>query len=203
MDVVLATKNRKKIEEMKMILGVMGTVSRVYTLDDFPAYQDVEEDGDTFEKNAVKKAVFIYKYTGMTAIADDSGLEVDTLKGAPGVLSARYAGEPSDDRRNVEKLLEEMKDVPLSQRNARFVCCIALASSDEVKTFNGYVRGTITREPRGKKGFGYDPVFIPEGHVRTFAEMHEEEKNAISHRSRALKGLQKYLLEKRGYIRGF
>jgi XTP/dITP diphosphohydrolase len=203
MDVVLATKNRKKIEEMKMILGVMGTASRVYTLDDFPAYQDVKEDGNTFEENAVKKAVYIYQCTGMTAIADDSGLEVDALKGAPGVLSARYAGKSSDDRRNIEKLLEEMRDVPLNRRNSRFVCCIALASPDEVKTFHGYIRGTITREPRGKKGFGYDPVFIPEGHVRTFAEMDEGEKNAISHRSMALKELQKYLLEKRGYGGGF
>jgi XTP/dITP diphosphohydrolase len=135
----------------------------------------------------------------MTAIADDSGLEVDTLKGAPGVLSARYAGESSNDRRNIEKLLEEMRDVPLNRRNSRFVCCIALASPDEVKTFHGYIRGTITREPRGEMGFGYDPVFIPEGHVRTFAEMDEDEKNVISHRSMALKELQKYLLEKKGY----
>jgi XTP/dITP diphosphohydrolase len=199
MDVVLATKNRKKIEEMKMILGVMGTAPRVYTLDDFPAYQEVKEDGNTFEENAVKKAVYIYQSTGMTAIADDSGLEVEVLNKAPGVLSARYAGEFSDDRRNIEKLLEEMRGVPLNKRNSRFVCCIALACPDEVKTFNGYIQGTITREPRGEKGFGYDPVFIPEGHVRTFAEMDENEKNAISHRSMALKELQKYLLEKRGY----
>lgn len=203
MDIVLATKNRKKIEEIKKILNLMGIASRVYTLDDFPAYQDVKEDGDTFEANAVKKAEYISKSTGMTAIADDSGLEVDALDGTPGVLSARYAGESADDRANLEKLLNEIKDVPSEKKGARFVCCIAIASSKEVKTFFGYIRGRIGTEPKGKNGFGYDPVFYPEGYDRTFAEMSDKEKNAISHRAMALRELQKYLLEKSGYIRGF
>lgn len=203
MNIVLATKNRKKIEEIKKICGVMGTASRIYTLDDFPAYQDVVEDGDTFEANAVKKAEYIARCTGMTAVADDSGLEVDALNGEPGVFSARYAGEDADDRSNLEKLLHELKDVPPEERSARFVCCIAMASRDEVRTFFGYAEGTIGTEPRGENGFGYDPVFYPEGHKRTFAEMSDDEKNALSHRGAALRELQKYLLEKRGYIRGF
>ena len=203
MDIVLATKNRKKIEEIKKICSVMGTAARIYTLDDFPAFEDVVEDGRTFEENALKKAVAISRQTGMTAIADDSGLEVDALNGAPGVFSARYAGEHADDRANLEKLLLEMEDVPDGKRGGRFVCCIAMASREETKTFMGYVEGTIGREPRGDNGFGYDPVFYPKGHKRTFAEMSDREKNAMSHRAMALRELQKYLLEKRGYIRGF
>ncbi|NOZ68222.1 MAG: XTP/dITP diphosphatase [Deferribacteres bacterium] len=196
MEIVLATKNRKKIEEIKKICDTIGTDFKIYTLDDFPQYQDIEEDGDTFEANAVKKAVYISKRTGMTALADDSGLEVDALNGAPGVFSARYAGESADDRANLEKLLREMKNIPPEKRRARFVCCIAMASGDEVRTFHGYVEGVIGTEPRGENGFGYDPVFYPEGHDRTFAEMSDSEKNALSHRGAALRELQKYLLEK-------
>ncbi|UCD34807.1 MAG: XTP/dITP diphosphatase [Nitrospiraceae bacterium] len=203
MDIVLATKNRKKIEELKKILALMGTASRIFTLDDFPSFADVVEDGDTFEANAVKKAVRIAGDTGITALADDSGLEVDALGGAPGVYSARYAGEGADDRANLEKLLREMEHVPEGQRGARFVCSIAMAGGGEVKTFTGFVEGEIGRNPRGENGFGYDPVFYPKGHDRTFAEMSDREKNAISHRAMALRELQKYLLEKRGYIRGF
>jgi XTP/dITP diphosphohydrolase len=203
MDIVLATKNRKKIEEIKKICDVMGTASRIYTLDDFPDFEDVVEDGDTFEANAIKKAVQISKSTGMTAVADDSGIEVDALNGAPGVFSARYAGEDADDSANVEKLLHELKNVPDEKRGARFVCCIAMASAEEVKTFMGYVKGKIGTELKGENGFGYDPVFYPKDHKRTFAEMNDKEKNTMSHRAMALRELQKYLLEKRGYIRGF
>ena len=198
MDIVLATKNRKKIEEIKKICNVMGTATRIFTLDDFPAFEDVVEDGRTFEENAMKKALEVSRRTGMTALADDSGLEVDALNGAPGVFSARFAGEHADDRANLEKLLKEMEDLPEEKRAARFVCCIALASQDETKTFMGYVEGTIGREPKGDNGFGYDPVFYPKGHERTFAEMSDREKNSMSHRAMALRELQKYLLEKRG-----
>jgi XTP/dITP diphosphohydrolase len=187
MDAVLATKNRNKIKEIKKILGVMDTASRIYTLDDFPAFADI----------------IIAKATGMTAIADDSGLEVDALNGAPGIYSARFAGENADDVANNEKLLEEMKNVPDDKRTARFVCCIALASSEEVKTFTGYAEGKIGREPRGETGFGYDPLFYLKGYDKTFAEISGDKKNSISHRAMALRELQKYLLEKRGYIRGF
>ncbi len=197
MNIVLATKNKKKIEEIKRIIGATGAAIRIYTLDDFPAWDDVEEDGDTFEENAVKKALSIAEKTGMTAVADDSGLEVDALQGAPGIFSARYAGDGADDTANLEKLLYEMKDVPDNQRTARFVCCIALAEGGNVQTFMGYAEGIIGTGPRGENGFGYDPVFAPEGHDRTFAEMSDDEKNSMSHRARALKELQRYLKEKK------
>ncbi len=197
MDIVLATRNRKKIEEIKNILGRTGRAFRIFTLDGFPGCREVEEDGESFEANAVKKAVYISECTGMTAIADDSGLEAEALKGAPGVLSARYAGESADDRANFEKLLNEMRKVPGKNRNARFVCCIAMAFPDGgVKTFSGYVNGRIGTEPKGKNGFGYDPVFYPENSSRTFAEMNDNEKNSLSHRGMALRELQKYLKQR-------
>jgi XTP/dITP diphosphohydrolase len=199
MDIVLATRNKKKADEIKKIIkeGFAGTVPliKIFTLDDFPECPGIEEEGDTFKANAVKKAVYISRCTGMIAIADDSGLEVDALNGAPGVFSARYAGESADDRANVEKLLNEVKYIPYEKRGARFVCCIAVAfPNGDVKTFFGYVSGRIGTEPRGQKGFGYDPIFYPGGYDRTFAEMSEDEKNAISHRGKALRELRKYLL---------
>jgi XTP/dITP diphosphohydrolase len=196
MNIVLATRNKKKVEEIKKILGPMGTASKIYTLDDFPAVEDVVEDRDTFEANAVKKAREIAGATGMTALADDSGLEVDALDRAPGVYSARYAGDDADDRANNDKLLHALKDIPEEKRGAQFVCCIALASGKDIRTFTGYVKGRIGTEPRGASGFGYDPLFYPEGSNRTFAEMSDKEKNMISHRANALRELQKYLLDK-------
>jgi len=198
MDIVLATRNKKKIEEIRKILSDVISDENIctFTPDDFPGCPEVEEDGDSFEANAVKKAVYISKCSNMTAIADDSGLEVDALNGAPGVFSARYAGENAEDRTNCEKLLREMKDIPIEKRTARFVCCIALASVGNVQTFMGYAEGRIGTEERGKKGFGYDPLFYPAGQDRTFAEMSDSEKNALSHRGKALMALQKYLKEK-------
>jgi XTP/dITP diphosphohydrolase len=197
MDIVLATKNRKKIEEIKKILDVVENAPHILTLDDFPDFQDVVEDGETFEENAVKKAVAVSRSTGMAAVADDSGIEVDALIGSPGVFSARFAGDTADDRENLEKLLQELKAVPEEKRGARFVCCIALASGSDVKTFFGTIKGRIGTEPRGDKGFGYDPVFYPEGHDRTFAEMSDSEKNSMSHRGAALREFQKYVLDKK------
>jgi XTP/dITP diphosphohydrolase len=194
MDIVLATRNRNKVEEMRKILTAGEDQFSIYTLDDFPACNDVEEDGETFEENAVKKAVYIFKYTGKTSIADDSGLEVEALNGAPGIFSARYTGEFANDETNTRKLLEEMKSVPYKERRARFVCCIAVASAEGLKTFSGHVNGRIGTEKRGFKGFGYDPIFYPDGYEMTFAEMSDEEKNSISHRAIALGKLQKYLL---------
>ncbi|MBI5409521.1 MAG: XTP/dITP diphosphatase [Nitrospirae bacterium] len=200
MDIVLATRNKKKVEEIRKILEAAGVSFRIFTLDDFPKCPEVEEDGDTFEKNAVKKAVQISRCTGLTAVADDSGLEVEALNGAPGVFSARYAGENADDGANCEKLLHEMKDVPSDKRKARFVCCISMAFQDNVRTFFGYVEGRIGTEPHGEKGFGYDPLFYPGGSGSTFAEMEDHEKNAISHRAGALTALQKYLKEAGGEL---
>lgn len=194
MDIVLATRNKKKIEEMKRIIANLSISIR--TLDDFPGCPEVEEEGITFEENAVKKALTVAQYTGKPSIADDSGLEVYALNGAPGTLSARYAGGDANDRRNIEKLLFEMRSIADEKRGARFVCCIALAFPDgKVKTFTGYVEGRIGREPRGTHGFGYDPLFYPQGHGRTFAEITDNEKDALSHRGKALNELQKYLRE--------
>jgi len=194
MDIVLATRNKKKIEEMKRIIEDLSI--SVLTLDDFIGCPEVEEKGVTFEENAVKKAQTVARYTGKPSVADDSGLEVYVLNGDPGTLSARYAGEDADDRKNIEKLLFEMRSIADEQRGARFVCCIALAFPEgSVKTFSGYVEGMIGREPRGFQGFGYDPVFYPEGYNRTFAEMTADEKDALSHRGKALRKLQRYLHE--------
>lgn len=194
MDVVLATRNKKKIEEMKRIIEDLSI--SIQTLDDFIGCPEVEEEGVTFEENAVKKAQTVARYTGKPSVADDSGLEVYVLNGGPGTLSARYAGEDADDRKNIEKLLFEMRSIADEQRGARFVCCIALAFPEgSVKTFFGYVEGMIGREPRGFQGFGYDPVFYPEGYNRTFAEMTADEKDALSHRGKALRKLQRYLHE--------
>ncbi len=201
MELVLASRNRKKVEELKKIIescGLAGkdTTVTVRTPDEFPQCGDVEEDGDTFEANAVKKAVYIHECTKMISVADDSGIAADALGGAPGVFSARYAGEHANDQKNLQKLLKEMEGVPPEKRSARFVCCIALATPNGVKTFMGYVEGTIGTGPRGENGFGYDPVFYPTGHNRTFAEMSDQEKNSMSHRGRALEELKKYIKAK-------
>jgi len=193
MDIVLATRNKKKIEEIKRITADLPI--SVLSLDNFPDCPETMEDRDTFEGNAIKKASEICYCTGKPALADDSGLEVDALGGAPGVFSARYAGSFSgNDVKNYEKLLEELKNVPDAKRGARFVCCMALAFPDgSVNTFIGYAKGCIAREPHGRQGFGYDPVFIPEGYNKTFAEMSGEEKDKLSHRGKSLEKLALFL----------
>ncbi|MEW6108162.1 MAG: XTP/dITP diphosphatase, partial [Nitrospirota bacterium] len=193
MKIVLATRNRKKVEEIRRMFT--GFHIRFLGLDSFPDCPEVAEDGKTFRANAVKKAVNISRNTGHPAIADDSGLEVKALGGEPGVFSARYAGEGADDQKNVKKLLQKMKNIKDEDRSARFVCCIAFALPDgKVKTFTGYVRGMIGKRQKGFNGFGYDPVFYPVGHNKTFAEMTDTEKDALSHRGRALRKLHKYLI---------
>jgi XTP/dITP diphosphohydrolase len=189
MEIVLATRNKKKIEEIKRITADLPI--RILSLDSFPDCPETIEDRDTFEGNAVKKANEACVCTGKPALADDSGLEVDALGGAPGVYSARYAGNAGgNDVRNYEKLLSELKNVPDGKRGARFVCCMALAFPDgTVKTFFGYAEGRIGHEPKGDTGFGYDPVFIPKGNKKTFAEMSGDEKDRLSHRGKALEKL--------------
>lgn len=192
MDIVLATKNRKKAVEMGRIFAGYGI--QFLTLDAFPGCPDVEEDGKTFRSNSLKKARVASRFTGCPAIADDSGLEVMALDKAPGVYSARYAGECATDSENVNKLLKEMKHLKCIDRKARFVCCIALVMPDgHYKTFTGYVSGVIGEKEKGSNGFGYDPLFYPEGHDRTFAEMSASEKDSMSHRGRALRKLHDYL----------
>lgn len=196
--IVLASNNQKKIKEIKQILK--GLQYEVYSLNDMNIDIDVEEDGVTFEENAEKKAKEIYKYLkakgeeNFIVLSDDSGLEVECLKGAPGVYSARYAGEHGNDYKNNIKLLEEMKDFKGKDRSARFVCVIALVNENgEVETVRGEVNGYILEELDTEDGFGYDPLFFYEGFNKTFHEASLEEKNAISHRGNALKKLKEVL----------
>jgi XTP/dITP diphosphohydrolase len=193
MTIVLATTNKKKVEEMKRMFA--GYNISFITLNSFPACPEVVEDGKTFRANALKKALAVSKFTGYPAVADDSGLEVKALGGAPGVFSARYAGDKARDIDNVRKLLREMRHLSSSTgREARFVCCIAFATPEgKYKTFTGYARGIIGQKQKGFNGFGYDPVFYPEGHARTFAEMTDLEKDRLSHRGRAMKKFYRYL----------
>jgi XTP/dITP diphosphohydrolase len=194
MRVVVASRNKKKIEEIRRLLE--GIDISLLSTDDFPHLEEVIEDGDTFEDNALKKARYVCKETGLPAIADDSGLEVKVLDGRPGVKSARYAGENATDEENVKKLLNEMKGIPPEKRQASFKCCIALVlPNGEEKIFNGQIDGWITEKPKGNLGFGYDPVFIPEGYEQTFAEMQSSEKDALSHRRKALDKLKQFLLK--------
>jgi len=183
MRIVIATRNPKKAAEMRSLLARPGLI--LETAAEYPNGPEVVEDGATFEANAIHKAVAWARATGHWALADDSGLEVDVLCGEPGVRSARYAGDDADDAANIRKLLLELEGE--TDRQARFRCVLALASPDgQVRTVEGTCEGRIATEPRGSGGFGYDPVFVPYGYDRTFAELPPEEKNKISHRARAL-----------------
>ena len=192
MEIVIATRNGKKVEEFRRILA--GTGVNIRTLEDFPDCPEVDEDMDTFTGNAIKKAAAVSEYTGMAAVSDDSGMEVYALGCAPGVKSARYAGDGASDLANVDKLLAEMRGLPEADRGGRFVCVIALALPGcRVETFEGIVEGVVAEEPAGKGGFGYDPVFRPDGIGKTFGEMNAEEKDALSHRRIALDRMGRYL----------
>jgi len=190
---VLASRNPKKRIELEALLS--GLPVTVLTLDDFPEVPDPVEDGRTFMENAEKKALFVAGRTGLPALADDSGLEVDALDGAPGVHSARYAGvnnRGTRDAANNRKLLEALRSVPAEQRTARFRCCVALAAPGRsagaviVGRAEGAVEGVILEEPRGKSGFGYDPLFYHPPSGCTFAELPADVKNRVSHRAQAL-----------------
>jgi len=193
MELVAATRNRKKLVELERILDGTGIVLK--GLEEYPDCPEVEETGETFAENSAMKALAVARHTGSPSLADDSGLVVDALSGAPGVRSARYAGEGASDTDNLNRLLSEMSGVPDSGRSARFVCVLALAWPDgKVEYFEGRVEGSIGHEPLGESGFGYDPVFVPEGHARTFAQMSAGEKDSMSHRGRALLKLRERLL---------
>lgn len=190
--VVLATQNRDKIREIRYILA--GVEVPFLTFEDFADWPDVEEEGATFKENALIKARAVAAFAGMRALADDSGLQVDYLEGEPGIHSARYAGPSGDYGANNRKLLAALEGVPRERRRARFVCWAALVSPKGAEhTAEGVIDGTILEQPRGPGGFGYDPVFVPEGMDRTMSELSEEEKNAMSHRTRALRKLIPYL----------
>lgn len=185
---VMATGNAHKLEEARAILG---TKAEVLSLKEAGFNDKLEETGETLEANAREKALLVYEATGADVIADDSGLEIEALNGAPGVYSARYAGEEATDADNRAKVLEQMKGQ--SNRKARFRTVICHVSRGNVRSFEGLVEGTILEAPRGEGGFGYDSLFQPVGFDKTFAEMSAEEKNSISHRGAALRALAAYL----------
>ncbi|NIM06817.1 MAG: RdgB/HAM1 family non-canonical purine NTP pyrophosphatase [Armatimonadetes bacterium] len=184
---LLATKNKHKVTELTAMLEAASIRVRVASLIDSPGLALPEETGDTMEENAKAKAQAAAKATGLISVADDSGLEVDALEGAPGIHSKRFAGDNATDPDRYGKLLSMLKGVPEEKRQARFRCCIAIAEPDkEPIVVEGICRGKIALSPAGEFGFGYDPVFIPEGMNCTMAQLHMEEKNRISHRFRAL-----------------
>jgi XTP/dITP diphosphohydrolase len=193
-DIVLATRNRHKGAEVAALLDGLGLTIR--TLDEFPQAPEVVENGTTCEANAVKKAREIAAATGLPAVADDTGLEVDALGGRPGVYAARYAGEQATYEDNCRKLIHELSGVPTGKRTARFITVAALAfPSDGVRVETGELRGMITEAPAGSKGFGYDPVFFVPDLGKTLAELSAEEKNRVSHRAKAFVQLRKLLQE--------
>ena len=190
MKLVFATNNRHKLDEVRAIVG---DKVEVLSLNDIGCHDDIPETADTLQGNALIKARYIHEKFGVDCFADDTGLEVEALDGAPGVYSARYAGEECDSEANMHKLLQNLTGK--SNRNAQFRTVIALIIKGEEKLFNGIVKGTITEEKRGDSGFGYDPVFVPEGFSESFAQMSGDMKNSISHRYRATLELSNYLKE--------
>ena len=184
MKLVFATNNSHKFKEARKILPLSITL---LTLDDIDCEDELPETGNTIQANAHQKALYVYEKFGENCFADDTGLEVLALDNRPGVYSARYAGPKADSSENIEKLLIEMRGV--TDRRAMFRTVIALIIDGKENYFEGQINGAITEEPRGDKGFGYDPVFIPDGSDKTFSEMGEEEKNKISHRGIALRKL--------------
>lgn len=183
--IVIATGNRNKLDEIKKLLQDLPL--KIVTIADYPGLEMPEEDQPTFRGNAAKKAETVASFSGEISLADDSGLEVEALEGRPGVYSARYAGKEGDYEANNRLLLEEMQGIPVEKRGARFIAVIAIAiPGDKTYFVQGTCSGRITDNPRGKGGFGYDPLFIYEPTGQTFAEMSSAKKNTISHRARAL-----------------
>ena len=188
MKLVFATNNKHKLEEVRAILG---NRIEVLSLNDIDCHDDIPETADTLEGNALIKARYIHEKFGVDCFADDTGLEVEALGGEPGVYSARYAGEDCNPEANMHKLLQNLTGK--NNRNAQFRTVIALIIKGEEKLFNGIVKGTISNRKMGDAGFGYDPIFIPEGFSESFAQMTSDMKNSISHRYRATEELSKYL----------
>lgn len=191
MKICFASNNRHKLEEIREKLA--GSFLEIIPLEETGITEDIPETGDTLTDNAFQKARYVYERTGLFCFADDSGLEVSALGGAPGVYSARYAGPQRDANDNMDKLLHELDGK--TDRSAAFKTVIALLHPSGDYAFEGEIRGTILREKRGDKGFGYDPLFVPDGHDRTFAEMDNAAKNRISHRALAVEKLVAFLLE--------
>jgi XTP/dITP diphosphohydrolase len=190
MRLVLATANPHKVVELSRILEASHVDVALASLSEFPGAPAVAETGATFAENALLKAHAIAQFTGLPAVADDSGLCVDALNGMPGVLSARWSGDHGDDAANLHLLLAQISDVPDDRRGAQFVCAAVLARPDGLEQVSeGRVTGRLIREPRGSNGFGYDPIFVPDSADITTAEMDPADKDRISHRGKALRGL--------------
>ena len=201
-DLVLATRNRAKRRELVELLGQLPGV-RIRSLDEFPGVPSPDEVGRTFESNAVLKAMHAAEATGALALADDSGLAVDDLRGQPGVYSARYAGEPSSDAANNAKLLRALAGVPQRRRRARFICCVAIAEPcGLLKVMRGECAGIIAERPAGRHGFGYDPLFFLPRYGKTFGQLGTAVKRRISHRARAMAQARRYLLTYLRTVRG-
>ncbi len=181
--IVIATANKNKFKEISQILK--GIAPNILSLQDFPQIEAIKENGSSFQENSLIKARNVFGETGLLTLADDSGLEVDALNGAPGIYSARYAGEPPDYQVNNRKLLQDLHEIPDHQRAAQFRCVVAIVGPKIEQVVEGIVTGRIIRELRGDRGFGYDPLFVPDGFEQTFAELGEEIKNQMSHRARA------------------
>jgi len=195
-ELLVATNNAGKVRELERALAELPL--RLRLLRDFPPVEEPEETGETFEENAALKALYYSAHAGLLTLSDDSGLVVDALNGAPGVRSARYLGTDATYDERMARLLEELDATGDRERRARFVCVIALAepSTGELVTFEGRVEGRISRAPRGTRGFGYDPVFIPEGHTQTFGELPDDIKQNISHRALAAAAAARHLRER-------
>lgn len=192
MQIVLATRNQHKKQELNVLLQDLNVSIR--TLDEFPDAPDVVEDGDTCEANAMKKAMEIARYTGLPAVADDTGLEVDALGGRPGVFAARYAGEHASYEDNCRKLLHELRGIPPAERGARFVTVAAIAfPAGETLSAKGVLEGSIAEEAMGSHGFGYDPIFIVPAYHQTLAQLSPDIKNKISHRAHAFRQAKQLL----------
>lgn len=188
--IVLATRNRHKVDELRRILQGAGLDVELIGTEEFPDLPDVAETGTTFAANALLKARDVSTRTGLVAIADDSGLSIDALNGMPGILSARWAGRHGDDRANLELVLAQLADVPDGRRTAAFHCAAAVATpAGDERVVEGTLEGSITNQPRGANGFGYDPIFTPRGYALTTAELTAAEKDAISHRGQAFRAL--------------
>jgi XTP/dITP diphosphohydrolase len=188
MELVFATNNQNKIKELQALLG---NHFKIFSLNEIGCNEDIPEDQPTLEGNASQKAFYVYEKYGFSCFADDTGLEIEALNGAPGVFSARYAGKDKNSQANMDKVLAQMEKI--NNRKARFRTIISLVLKGKEKQFEGTVTGIITREKHGEGGFGYDPVFLPDGSDKTFAEMELSEKNKISHRARAVQKLVHYL----------
>jgi len=195
--IVIATANLHKLKEIRQILS--GLPVQLLSLQDYPEIPPIIEGGETFQENAWIKAKTVFHHTGLLSLADDSGLEVYALNGSPGVYSARFAGSEKNDLKNNKKLLNLLNEVPGNSRTAQFRCVVSIIGPDTEEFVEGFVRGKIADSPKGTAGFGYDPLFIPEGYHQTFAELGADIKNRMSHRALAFQAarkiIEKYILQ--------